>query len=228
MSGDTIGKFGDEYRNVIRGILPLASETEIDEYLYGAGQDYDRTWEYWFAAKFGSFGLGRIGLEIAHPGSFFSLYAAAYHRRFVVSGLTPLHIHPGHAEWMKKMEAVNDVVDVANFQDLSADFYEGDPISNIFCFRLIENVEDDELFVGQLGKIIPPYGCMTFSFVFSHSAPFEYDTVAGFRVYNRQRLNWLFRDFDLVHGEAYEAAEDISLRPRPFDMTTYAVTVRKK
>jgi SAM-dependent methyltransferase len=218
----TAAQFTEEFRAQLqRATADAANEASL---LDALTPNQDRLKEYAFAARCGHMSLGRSGLEVTASESLFGLYARFYHRQFSVAHL-PLPGRPAASQaWWKSLAQIRHGPQTILFETLETAAASFD---NIFFFRVMENLSDDEAFIDKIKQQLPPLGVVAFTVAYSHSGSKPFDDIGLFRVYDRAGLDARLQGLRILRFETDETAEEVAERPRMFDLTLAYIAAQK-
>lgn len=180
---DSGGSFAEEFRvQVERALAGAGDDAEV---LRAASPDHGRLRDYAFAARRGHMSLGRTGLEATTTESVFGLYAHAYHRQFSVASVEAPGCPAVNAVWRDGLARIERGPRAGTFEEILAT---AELFDNIFFFRLIENLPDDNSFLEAVKLRLAPLGMVVFTAAYSPAAATTFGEVGLFRVYDRAGL----------------------------------------
>jgi len=220
--------FKAEYASMVRAAVTDQTYPRDGGFLYGLLPPYDRSWEYEMAVNSVPVDMGRRGLELAAPESFFSLYASAYYLKFMVVELANRCEADVRERWAQALRQFPHRLSfLPSLQEAPSAERAGADIDVIFAFRVFDNLPDDMAAAAEVRRILAHDGHITLSLAYSHVAAFEFDDRGGFRVYDEQRVHRLLEGFQITSWTPLESAAQVANSPRPFDLTTLHVSARR-
>lgn len=224
----TSASFKAEYAAMVRAAVADQTYPLADGFLHGVMPGYDRSWEYEMAVNSVPVDMGRRGLELAAPESFFSLYASAYYLNFTVVELPNTREAEVRARWSAALSQFPQRVKfIPNLHEAPSAKRAGADIDVIFGFRVFDNLPDDMAAAAEVRRILAHDGHIALSLAFSHVAHFEFDASGGFRVYDEQRVRQLLDGFEITAWTPLESAAQVANSPRPFDLTILHVSAKR-